>query len=107
MRHGSMVLTWAAVAVVIGIAMALRYLLVEPHAMGHLCDSGDGPWWCYLRLAVILTFNTGGLGFISLAAGLVSLFRWTSAAALVALLVGAAGLAIGRRAGREGVWQSV
>ena len=94
MRRKPLILTWTAVAAVLGLALALRYLLVEPHAMGHLCDLGDGPWWCYFRLAVILTFSIGGLGFVSLGAGIVSLFRRSRTAAVAAMLVGTAGLVL-------------
>jgi len=88
---------WAAaglVAASLAAAMAFRYQVVEPAAIGLVCDAGTGPWWCDLRALVIALFSRGALGLASLAAGLLAHVldrRWL---ALVALIAGAAGLVL-------------
>jgi hypothetical protein len=88
---------WAAavaVAAAVAAAMAFRYQVVEPAAVGLVCDAGGGPWWCGLRAVVIALFSNGALGLASLVAGLLAHVldrRWL---ALVALVAGAAGLVL-------------
>lgn len=98
---------WIAIAAVAGLAMLARYLLVEPAAVAHLCDTGGGPWWCGARAAVIATFSGYGLGYaaLGLAALALALRRapvaWAAAATGAAALVlycfeaGAVGLLVG------------
>jgi hypothetical protein len=83
-----------AVAAAVAAAMAFRYQVVEPAAVGLACDAGGGPWWCSLRAAGIGLFRDGALGLASLVAGLLAHGldrRWL---ALVALVAGAAGLVL-------------
>jgi hypothetical protein len=88
---------WAGaitVAASLAAAMAFRYQVVEPAAIGLVCDAGGGPWWCGLRAMVIALFSHGALGLASLIAGLLAHlldWRWL---ALVALVAGAAGLVL-------------
>jgi hypothetical protein len=75
-------------------ALVFRYQVVEPSAVGLLCDPGTGPWWCALRAAVIGLFGSGLIGLASVVAGVLAHAldrRWL---ALVALLAGAAGLVL-------------
>ena len=88
---------WAAavaVAAAVAAAIAFRHQVVEPSAVGLVCDAGGGPWWCGLRAVVIALFSNGALGLASLIAGLLAHVldrRWL---ALVALVAGAAGLVL-------------
>ena len=75
-------------------AMALRYQVVEPAAIGPLCGPGTGPSWCGLRALVIAVFGLGALGLLSLGAALASHFMAGRGLALVALVAGAAGLVL-------------
>lgn len=75
-------------------AMAFRYRVVEPSAVGLLCDSGAGPWWCALRGLGIGLFTNNLLGLGSLAAGVLSHWMDRRGLAAVALVLGAAGLVL-------------
>lgn len=75
-------------------AMAIRYLMVEPAAVGLLCDPGTGPWWCGLRAAVVMLFGSGVLGLLSLAAAVLAHLMNRRDLALLALVAGAAGLVL-------------
>lgn len=75
-------------------SMAFRYQVVEPAALGLVCDPGTGPWWCDLRALVIAVFGIGALGLVSLGAAVLSHFRDGRRLALVALVAGAAGLVL-------------
>ena len=68
-------------------ALFARHWMIEPADIGHLCDSGQGPWWCGLRLAIIMSFARGWLGWFVLSAGVAATvlrWRWLAAAAAVA-----------------------
>jgi hypothetical protein len=79
-------------ATALGLAAALRYLLIEQPEYGWACQSLSPPWWCPLRLAVIEAVRFGLVGFVALAAGLMALWRESHSAALFAVAAGAAGL---------------
>jgi uncharacterized membrane-anchored protein len=72
-------------------ALAVRYLLVEPQEIAQHCDSGTGPWWCWIRAALVQAFATKGLGALSLLAGVFAFLRRGRAAAIVAIITGCAG----------------
>ena len=76
----------------IGLAAALRFLLVERPGLTWACQSLAPPWWCPLRLAIIESVRFGLIGFIALAAGLLALWRGGLSHALFAVVCGAAGL---------------
>jgi hypothetical protein len=48
------------------IGTLLRFALVEPEAMGAACETA-GPWWCDVRLDLILASDGGLFGWIALA----------------------------------------
>lgn len=75
-------------------AMAFRYEVVEPSAVGLVCDAGTGPWWCALRGLGIGLFTNSLLGLGSLAAGLLAHLFDRRGLAAVALVLGAAGLVL-------------
>ena len=66
-------LLWAALG--IGFGLAYRYLVVQQHWIGHLCDPGDGPWWCGPRTGLILFFQYSGFGILAMLAGVLALWR--------------------------------
>ncbi|MBK8336384.1 MAG: hypothetical protein IPL03_07245 [Sterolibacteriaceae bacterium] len=91
-------LSWIPIAMLLMIALAAalfaRHWMIEPADIGHLCDSGQGPWWCGLRLAIIMSFARGWLGWFVLGAGVAATvlrWRWLAATAAVA---GVAGLVL-------------
>jgi hypothetical protein len=83
---------WLGLVVVLAATAALRFLLIEPHEIGHLCLQTDAPWWCAAREGVAITFRTQAFGWLSLAAGLWAWWRSDARWAAVAMLVGAGGL---------------
>lgn len=76
------------------LAALLRYQMVQPAAIAHLCDAGGGPWWCTLRSLVIATFSTYGIGYAALIAAAIALWRRSAGAALAAAALGIAGLVL-------------
>ncbi len=85
---------WSAIAFCGALALLARYELVEPARMGLLCDSGTGPWWCMVRLGIIKSFATFGLGYLCGAAVVLVLLTRNPRSALFAAIVGAIGLAL-------------
>lgn len=76
------------------LAALLRYQLVQPAAIAHVCDAGGGPWWCTARSLVIATFSTYGIGYAALIAAAVALWRRSAGTALAATAFGIAGLVL-------------
>jgi hypothetical protein len=74
--------------IIVGVAAAVvRYGVVEPSAVVQLCESGQGPWWCGVRQAIVLGFLGNGYGMAALiAAALSLLWKHTWAAWLAAAL---------------------
>lgn len=80
--------------IVLAAALFARHRMIEPFDIGHLCDSGQGPWWCGLRLAVIMSFARGWLGWFALGTGIAaSVLRWRWLA-VCAALAGVAGVVL-------------
>jgi hypothetical protein len=84
--------TGAAVALaVLALAMAARFLLIEPRAMGLACVEGERPWWCLLRDLLVLVSVNEVWGLAALGAGISGLLarpRWISGLAFGAGLAG-------------------
>lgn len=78
----------------IGLAVLLRYGLVEPRTMGFQCVPDGGPWWCVLRKALVVSFTTKSLGWASVLSGTAALFLGWRGAAGLALLTGGLGLVL-------------
>jgi hypothetical protein len=85
---------WLTIAAAGVLAALLRYQLVQPAAIAHVCDAGGGPWWCTARSLVIATFSTYGIGYAALIASAVALGRRSAGAALAAAAFGIAGLVL-------------
>jgi hypothetical protein len=85
---------WLLALGVTGLAMAARYLLIQPPEIAHQCDAAGGPWWCALRTAAIMTYSGYGLGYAALVlSGLAALVRRAALGGL-ALAVGGAALVL-------------
>ena len=72
------VVLWVAVGVAtLGLAMSLRYLLIEPHDIGYACADTVSPWWCVPREGVVQMHIWKVWGLSGLAGGLLGLvFGW-------------------------------
>jgi hypothetical protein len=79
-------------AAALGLAAALRFLVIEQPQYGWACQSLAPPWWCPIRMAGIYAIRLGLLGFIALIAGLLAVLRRWPLAAQLAVASGAAGL---------------
>lgn len=62
---------WAGAG--IGAGYALRFLAIEPEAIGRTCASLDAPSWCAVRQATVVFFHLNVIGGVATAAGLVAL----------------------------------
>lgn len=81
---GTALAVWIVCAAgILALAFVLRYLWIEPSAMGLACAALPPPWWCAPRRSIILVHQHDGWGLVALAGGIVTLlFRWRWAAAL-------------------------
>jgi len=82
----------AAAALVL--AFGLRYLLIEPRAMGEACSAAAPPAWCAARQAVVLVFRSGFLGIAALVGAALSFWRGGRVMATAALGLGLLGLVL-------------
>lgn len=83
-------LPWLLLVLMAALAAAIRYGLIEPAAVGHLCESAiTAPAWCQWRQWLVLGFLSYGYGWAALAFAALAL-AWRNPAA--AWLAAAAGL---------------
>ena len=68
-------------------AAALRFGLIESSAIGQFC-SGDAPWWCSLRTALVLGFLHNVYGVAALLGALLALLSRRPALAWLAAALG-------------------
>ena len=86
-----------AVALALGVAataMALRYLAIEPQAIGIACANPPAPWWCVPRGVLVLGFRHDALGIAAIVLAVAAWLFSPRALAVAALAVGAAGLVL-------------
>ena len=83
---------WLPVVAALAVVLAARYAWVQPAAIGQLCDSGGGPWWCVPRQWLILSFATKAIGYAALGLGILALFSRHCGIAVIAACVGVAAL---------------
>ena len=84
--------TVVAVALALAAAAALRFAVVEPAGIAHLCGAAYAPWWCAPRALLVWVLALGAPGLGASAAGVLATFARSPAWALVAAGLGAAGL---------------
>ncbi len=87
-----LVSTVAAVALALAAAAALRFAVVEPAGIAHLCSAADAPWWCAPRALLVWVLALGAPGLGAIVAGVLATFARSPGWALVAACLGAAGL---------------
>jgi hypothetical protein len=85
---------WFAIPLVMGLAMAARYGLIEPAEIAHSCDGGAGTWLCLVRRLVVLSFSHHVLGYAALTFGLLATLLRGRAMAAAAAMLGIAGLVL-------------
>lgn len=88
---------WAAAltaATAIGVAMVLRYGLMEPQAMNEACWATVAPWWCTLRQGLAALIHYKALGAASLIAGGLALALGWRSFVLGAIVFGGLGLVL-------------
>lgn len=64
---------WLLVVVAAMLAAWLRFGLVQPAALAHLCSAGHGPAWCPLRTLAVQAFLSYAYGYVALAAAALAL----------------------------------
>jgi hypothetical protein len=82
------------VAIAAAVAAVLRFQVVEPEALAHLCGAAAAPWWCTLRAAVVAAFASQALAIAAVAAGVLAIVTRRAGAAIAAACLGAAGLVL-------------
>ena len=82
------------VLVALGVALYLRFEVVEPRAIGFACQAAVPPWWCGARHAFVLTFQWKAWGIVALGLGALGLINRSRGAAIAAMIVGIAALTL-------------
>ena len=72
-RRFLVALAWISLG--LGVGSAVRFLAIEPEAIGQACLQAGAPWACVFRQGLISLFHFGILGGGAMAAGLYSLWR--------------------------------
>ncbi len=80
--------------VVLGLAGAFRYLVVEPRMMGFACSETPQPWWCGPREIIIQAHLKNIWGYVAAGAGIVALLLRQNWAAPIAIITGLAGIVL-------------
>jgi len=80
---------WLLVVVVAGLAVWLRYGLIEPPTMEHQCDGTGGPAWCAWRQLAVQGFLSYTYGYVALGAAALALVWKHPFAAWLAAALGA------------------
>ena len=62
-------------ALSIGMALLLRYTIIQNTPLGLACEAGEAGLTCKVRLAVILMFTFSAFGLAALAAAAIQLWR--------------------------------
>lgn len=83
-----------SVTIAAALAAALRFFVIEPEALAHLCGAAGAPWWCVPRAAAIAAFSTGALALAAVGAGVAAIVTRRPGAGLFAACLGAAGLVL-------------
>jgi hypothetical protein len=91
-RRNPITVPVAAVVLSLAAAATLRHAALEPAGLAHLCGAPGAPWWCAPRGLAAGVLDAGALGFVAVATGVVAILTRSSAWALAAACLGAAGL---------------
>lgn len=92
---------WAAIrpwvggaAVVLALALAMRFLVIEPRGIGIACLGQPIPWWCGPRDLLVNISRGGGWGIGSLALGILALITGWRPLAVLACALGLWGVVL-------------
>jgi hypothetical protein len=86
---------WIVTALlVLALAAAFRYLVVEPRAMGFACSETPQPWWCAPREIIIQAHLKNVWGWVAAISGIVALLLRQKWAASIAVITGLAGIVL-------------
>lgn len=85
-------IAWTVAATVA--AALVRYLAIQPHAIGHLCRAADAPLWCAVRQGVVLAFGFEAFGLAALGCGFVAMVRGGAGWSGAAMALGGAALVL-------------
>ncbi len=93
-RPGGLLIASVATALlVVAAALAVRFVVIEG-TMAQACVAFQPPAWCAPRHSLVQFFRAEGFGYAALAAGVLAHLFGGRPAAVVALVVGAAGLVL-------------
>jgi hypothetical protein len=84
----------ALVLAALGLALWLRYGIIQNTPIGLACDAGEESFTCKIRLATILLFARNAIGVTALIAAIVQLARPNTVAFGTGLVFAAAGLVL-------------
>lgn len=84
----------ALVLLALGLALFLRYRIIQNTPIGLACEAGEESFTCTARLAVILLFVRDAFGWTALAAAIVQLIRPNRVTFGIGLVAGALGLVL-------------
>ena len=82
------------VVAAVGLALYLRYGVIQNTPIGLACESGEESLICIIRITVITVFVRSGFGWMALLAALVQLWRPNISAFTIGLLSAAFGLVL-------------
>jgi hypothetical protein len=83
-----------AVAVALGVALFLRYGIIQNTPIGLGCEAGEQTFTCTVRFAAILLFTWDVFGWVAVAAALVQLWRPNIVAFGIGVVFAALGLVL-------------
>jgi Gpi18-like mannosyltransferase len=82
------------VAAALGVALFLRYGIIQNTPIGLACEAGEDSFTCTVRFAAILLFTWDVFGWVAAAAALVQLWRPNTIAFCVGSVFAALGLVL-------------
>jgi hypothetical protein len=86
---------WIASAVVVlALALAVRFLVIEPRGIGIACLGEPTPWWCGPRDLLVVISRGGGWGMASLGVGILALITGWRPLAVLACVLGLWGVVL-------------
>jgi hypothetical protein len=78
----------------IGVALYLRYRVIEVSAVGLACDGGLKSWTCEFRRIATMMFNNSVFSYVALIAAALNLLHPSVVLFTVGLLAGGAGVVL-------------
>ena len=88
------ILLGALTVAALGLALYLRYAIIQNTPIGLACEAGEESLTCSVRLAVILLFIRGAFGWTAIVAALIQLWRPNVVALGIGLVSAAFGLVL-------------